>query len=44
MRREAAESTKHFHPVSMDFIGMERFPCGMFPSDHWGILVRMTAR
>lgn len=29
---------KVFKPRSMKFVGTDRLACGMFPSDHWGIL------
>lgn len=33
------ESNKNvFKPRAMYFVGTERLACGMFPSDHWGIL------
>ncbi|XP_039249603.2 tyrosyl-DNA phosphodiesterase 2-like [Styela clava] len=31
-------SKQHFKPTEMRFVGMKRLSCGMFPSDHWGIL------
>lgn len=31
-----------FKPQSMEFVGTSRLECGMFPSDHWGILATFS--
>ncbi|CAK8672319.1 unnamed protein product [Clavelina lepadiformis] len=41
MRKESPSSSVHFKPVKMEFIGTSRLSCGLFPSDHWGILVKL---
>lgn len=33
---------KYFRPLSVKFVGTDRLPCGMFPSDHWGLLVEFS--
>jgi len=42
MRKPPANSKKHLKPKSLELIGKERLPCGMFVSDHWGMLMTFS--
>ena len=42
IRHQDLNDATHFHPVSIELVGTDRLPCGMFPSDHWGLFVRLS--
>uniref|UniRef100_H2ZAM5 Tyrosyl-DNA phosphodiesterase 2 n=1 Tax=Ciona savignyi TaxID=51511 RepID=H2ZAM5_CIOSA len=39
LMRDNSGNHGNLTPVSMETIGTNRLPCGLFPSDHWGALV-----
>lgn len=40
--RSVADSKTHLVPKSLELIGKERLPCGMFISDHWGMFLTFS--
>lgn len=41
-RSPLASGTCAFRPESISLVGTKRLDCGMFPSDHWGMLIKFS--